>query len=86
MGSGGILSPITDTLFGKAKAPEQTQVDIPDPIAPAPPAPSRKVDTGAIVKVGQTGMNDRLSGQGSGSTRRSASSLSGLGRGAGISI
>lgn len=83
-GGGGILSPITDTLFGKSKAPEATP--IPDPVAPAPPAPSRKVDTGAIVKVGNASTNDRLSGRGS-STRRSASAgLSGLGRGSGISI
>jgi hypothetical protein len=86
MGGGGFLSPVTDVLFGKAKEPAAPQVDIPEPMAPAPPAPSRKVDTGAIVRVGQSGASDRLSGRSTGSSRRSASTLSGLGRGSGISI
>lgn len=76
-----ILDPLG--LFTKDKAPE---MDIPKIEAPAPPAPSRKQDTGAMVKVGDTGGNDRLSGGGTGGVRRkSGSSLGNLGRG-GLSI
>lgn len=35
--------------LGKAK-----QVDPPDPVIPAPPAPERKQDTGAIVAIGDS--------------------------------
>jgi len=85
-GGGGIsLTKVLDPLglFTKDKAPE---MEIPKVEAPAPPAPSRKQDTGAIVKVGDRGAADRLSGNGTGGVRRkSGSSLGNLGRG-GLSI
>lgn len=79
---GGILSPITDLLFGR---PEQPKVpEIPEPAVPAAPAPSRKQDTGAIVKTGADAANDirnqRVSGRTSGSSSRGARSLGTLGR------
>lgn len=55
-GGGGILSGVTSLLFGKAKDPV-----IPAAEAPAPPAPTAKTDTGAIIQTGaQDTANDRL--------------------------
>lgn len=83
MSSGGILSPITDILFGKAESPSMP--DIPDPVVPAAPAPSRKQDTGAIVKTGADAAEDirnqRASGKRStASSSRTTSTLGTLGR------
>lgn len=82
-GGGGILSPITDLLFGRPEQPEMPK--IPDPVVPAAPAPSRKQDTGAVVKTGADAAADvknrRVSGSSSGSGRSSAAnSLGTLGR------
>lgn len=82
-GGGGILSPITDLLFGRPEQPEMPK--IPDPVVPAAPAPSRKQDTGAVVKTGadaaQDVKNQRVSGRSGGSARSStAGSLGTLGR------
>lgn len=82
-GGGGILSPITDILFGRPEQPEMPK--IPDPVVPAAPAPSRKQDTGAIVKTGADSANDirnqRVSGGRSGSRgSRVSRSLGTLGR------
>jgi len=56
-GGGGILSSVTNLLFGKVKTPSTPAVE-----APAPPAPTAKVDTGAIIQTGaQDTANDRLS-------------------------
>ena len=82
-GGGGIIGGISSLLFGK---PENNAPEMPKVEAPAPPAPSRKQDTGAIVKVGDSGSTDRLSGNGTGGVRRkSGSSLGNLGSG-GLSI
>lgn len=55
MGGGGILGSVTSLLFGKTKTPTITAAE-----APAPPAPTAKVDTGAIVQTGtQDGADDR---------------------------
>lgn len=82
-GGGGILGPITDLLFGRPEQPEMPK--IPDPVTPAAPAPSRKQDTGALVKTGadaaQDIKNQRVSGRSTGSSRSSAArSLGTLGR------
>lgn len=81
-GGGGLLSPITDVLFGRPKQPDMPS--IPEPATPAAPAPSRKQDTGAIVKTGADAANDirnqRVSGRSSGSSSRGARSLGTLGR------
>lgn len=56
-GGGGILSSVTSLLFGKPKDPPT----IPAAEAPAPPAPTAKTDTGAIIQTGaQDTANDRL--------------------------
>lgn len=80
---GGILNPITDVLFGRVEQPDMP--DIPDPVTPAAPAPSRKQDTGAIVKTGADAAenikNQRVSGRTSGSSSSSAArSLGTLGK------
>jgi hypothetical protein len=82
-GGGGLLGTLSGLLFGKPKAPEMPKIE-----APAPPAPSRKTDTGAIVRIGDTSTaTDRLSGNatGTGVQRRTGSVLGNLGRG-GLSI
>lgn len=82
-GGGGILSPITELLFGKAKDPE---FEAPKVEAPAPPAPSRKQDTGALVRTGtdalERSQNQRVTATSSGKTGVSA--LGRLGRGSGL--
>lgn len=88
MGGGGgiigsILNPVTDLLFGRPEQPEMPK--IPEVETPAAPAPSRKQDTGAIVKTGadaaQDVKNQRVSGRTSGSSGSStARSLGTLGR------
>lgn len=82
-GGGGILSPITDLLFGRPEQPDMPT--IPEPAVPAAPAPSRKQDTGAIVKTGADSAadirNQRVSGgRSSSSSSRSARTLGTLGR------
>ena len=55
-GGGGLLGGVTSLLFGKPKTP-----NIPVPKSPAPPAPTAKTDTGAIIQTGaQDNANDRL--------------------------
>lgn len=35
-------------------SPKAKKIETPDPVIPAPPAPSRKQDTGAVVAIGDT--------------------------------
>lgn len=80
---GGSVSKILDPLglFEKPAAVEMPAAEI-----PAAPAPTRKQDTGAIVKLGDVSLDNRLGGGGTGtSNRRAGSSLGNLGRG-GLSI
>lgn len=78
-GGGGILSPITDLLFGRPEQPKMPEIP-----APAAPAPSRKQGTGAVVKTGADAANDirnqRVSGRAGGSSSRGVRSLGTLGR------
>ena len=76
-GGGGILSGVTEMLFGKPKEP-----NIPVPEAPAPPAPAAKQDTGAIIQTGALdGADDRLrrSAGGAAGAQRRSSTLGSLG-------
>jgi hypothetical protein len=84
-GSGGILGGITSLLFGKAPSPS---FKAPAVEAPAPAAPSRKVDTGAMVRTG-TDAAERVKNQRVGvtsSSSRTLSALGSLGRGSGLNI
>lgn len=75
----GVVS-VVKNLF---KAPKQPE--IPEPVVPAAPAPTRREDTGAQVVLGSasSNKNNRVSGRGSGS---SGNTLSRLGKGSGINI
>lgn len=80
---GGVVSKVTDVLFGRPEQP-----DIPEAEVPAAPAPSRREDTGAKITIGaDASKNKRVSGRGAGSggSVSSGDVLGGLGRG-GISI
>lgn len=82
-GDSGLLGGITSLLFGKAPS-----VDIPEVEVPAPAAPSRKQDTGALVRTGTDAAervkNQRVSGTSSAS--RTISSLGSLGKGSGLRL
>ena len=80
---GGVGELISDTLFGRPEQP-----DIPEAKAPAPPAPSRREDTGAKIVVGADAVKDaRVSGRKSSksSTKSGGDVLGNLGSG-GLSI
>lgn len=75
-GGGGIFSGISKALFG---SPSSRGIVFNAPEPSAPPAPSRKQDTGATVIVGADSVDDRLSDTLKNKKRTSPSSLSSLG-------
>ena len=79
----GVVSKVSDLLFGRPEQPEIPEVEV-----PAVPAPSRREDTGANIVVGSdASKNKRVSGRksGSGSSSAGGDVLGGLGQG-GLSI
>lgn len=88
-GGGGIVGKvfgsISKVLFGSPKDRGLT-FNAPDPQPPAPPAPSRKTDTGAKVVVGADQASDMGSDRGRKSKRRSISSLASRGARSGLGL
>lgn len=75
-----IFQGVSSTLFG---APSQRGItfNAPEPTQPAPPAPVRKQDTGAIVVTGSDAVSDRLTEQ-----RRRTRSITQLGGSSGSGL
>lgn len=76
---GAVFNSISKVLFGKEK-----EFKAPEP--PAPPAPSRKTDTGAQVVVGADRVSDSGSDSERKSKRRSISSLASRGARSGLGL
>ena len=81
-GGGGVLGKVfggvSKLLFG-SPSDKGIVFNAPAPSQPAPPAPSRKQDTGATVIVGADSVDDRLSDTLKNKKRTSLSSLGGAG-------
>lgn len=82
-GALGAVVGIAETLIGgkkKVQGPPPAQI-------PAAPAPARRDDTGAQIRIGADAAGDeRVSGRGKGRKRTSGSVLGGLSRGSGLSL
>lgn len=81
----GIVSLVTDALgMGKQKAPE---INIPEAVVPAQPAPTRRETAGADVVLGTDSIkNQRVSGGGKTAKKKGTNVLGGLGGGSGLNI
>ena len=86
-GGGGIIGAIS-SLLGFSAKPAEPEINLPTAQAPAPPAPSRKVDTGAKVQLGSgTSIKDqRVSGRRRSTATSARSVIGSLGGGSGLRV
>lgn len=78
------MGKITEALGLTPKAPK---LNLPDPVIPAPPAPSAVLQSGAEVALGSNDANQRVSGRAVKRTvgRKTGAGISGLGK-SGLSV
>lgn len=78
------IGKVLSIFTGGSKAPA---INIPAPVVPAAPAPTRRTDTGSTITLGtDTVKNQRVSGRGKSTSSSSVDILAGLGRSSGISL